>query len=309
MTKEYKYEVNDEVNGMIILDKIRISQSDKSTRRGYLCKCKVDGYLNEITEYNLNNGRGCPICSKKKTMKGINDIATTHPEYMKYFKDVNEVYKYSYGSGRKTTFICPYCKYEKHMVIKNLFSQGFSCPVCGDGYSYPEKFMINALKLSNIDYILQLSKTNFDWCENKKYDFYLPNYNLIIEVHGVQHYKSNGMDKLGRTLEEEQENDRIKKELALMNGIETYIELDCSISKANYIFDNMNKTVLKDIIKLSNEDLKLCDEKSCNSLVFETARLIKQGKKEKEICSELSVSRTTFYNYKKRIKQFESLNF
>ena len=51
------------------------------------------------------------------------------------------------------------------------------------------------------------------------YDFYIPELEAIIEVHGSQHY-GQGFEKVGgRTLEEEQINDRLKEDLAKQNGI------------------------------------------------------------------------------------------
>lgn len=57
---------------------------------------------------------------------------------------------------------------------------------------------------NKIKYTQQLRLKN-----NRKYDIYIDKYNLIVEVHGVQHYEdSRKFTK--RTLEEEQENDRKK---------------------------------------------------------------------------------------------------
>ena len=56
----------------------------------------------------------------------------------------------------------------------------------------------------------------FEWSEGdakkaykgrKRYDFYLPASNTIIEVHGAQHYEKGFEAIGGRTLKEEQKND------------------------------------------------------------------------------------------------------
>ena len=58
----------------------------------------------------------------------------------------------------------------------------------------------------------------------KKYDIYIPLYNLIVEVHGRQHYEEVDFFK-NRTLAEEQANDRLKQQYALDNGF-NYMVVD-----------------------------------------------------------------------------------
>ena len=75
-------------------------------------------------------------------MDGINDIATTHPQFIQYFKDPLEATKYSIHSGKYAWFKCPLCGNEKYMKIDNAFRYGhFPCRSCGDGVSYGNKFI------------------------------------------------------------------------------------------------------------------------------------------------------------------------
>ena len=57
--------------------------------------------------------------------KGINDIATTHPRYVKYFLNEEESTKYSHGSTKRLFFKCPNCQHVKEMPIQRLIFQGF----------------------------------------------------------------------------------------------------------------------------------------------------------------------------------------
>ena len=50
----------------------------------------------------------------------------------------------------------------------------------------------------------------FEWSENKRYDVYIPYLNCIVENHGEQHYNNSFKSLNGRTLEEEQKNDKYK---------------------------------------------------------------------------------------------------
>ena len=55
---------------------------------------------------------------------------------------------------------------------------------------------------------------------NLSYDFYLPQYNLLIEYQGEQHEKYvKGFHKSKRDFERQQEHDRRKKQYAIDNNI------------------------------------------------------------------------------------------
>ena len=48
-----------------------------------------------------------------RVIQGENDIATTHPHLVKYFVNKEDVYNYTYGSGKYVKVCCPYCGTEK----------------------------------------------------------------------------------------------------------------------------------------------------------------------------------------------------
>lgn len=72
-----------------------------------------------------------------------------------------------------------------------------------------------------------------------RYDFYLPQYNAIIEVNGQQHYTEawGGRTKLMK----QKENDRRKISYALANNIAIYIIPYWDINKINTLEDILNK--------------------------------------------------------------------
>ena len=43
----------------------------------------------------------CPYCINKKVVRGFNDIATTHPDLIKYFVNIKDAYTHTYGSEDK----------------------------------------------------------------------------------------------------------------------------------------------------------------------------------------------------------------
>lgn len=218
----------------------------------YQYKCNVCGYdctmdnfwINEI---DLKDGKGCSCCAGTKVIKGINDISTTAPDLMVYLVDKEFGYTHTKTTNKSTLMKCPTCGYKKNMQFHKLYYQNFACPHCSDGFSYPERFMMAVLKMSNINYKYQLTKKDFDWCGKYRYDFYLPDYNWIIETHGRQHYE-DGWYKVSY----QQKIDKIKKDLALANGIDNYIELNCSESTKEYIKNSIDNS---DLINIINKEI------------------------------------------------------
>lgn len=252
---------------------------DKRTfqEKWYKVKCNVCQYDNiQITKNNLERGDGCPCCSGKIIVPGINDIPTTAPWMVDYFQGGYEEAKlYTSGSGKKIFPVCPFCGKIKNTpmqinAIHRLHSIG--C-VCSDGISYPEKFFMSILNQLNISYVYQLSKSTFEWCDKYRYDFYLPAYNCIIETHGIQHYKECTLTE--RTLIEEQRNDKIKKDIALKNGIDNYIVLDCRESSSKYIINSIkqNSTLCFLLKNIDNIDIRQCEIDSTKNKVYEVCQI------------------------------------
>ena len=231
----------------------------------YQYKCNVCGYdctMDNfwINETDLKDGKGCSCCAGTKVIKGVNDISTTAPDLMVYLVDKEFGYTHTKTTNKSTLMRCPICGYEKNMPFYNLYFQNFGCPYCTDGFSYPEKFLVYILKQNKINFKYQLSKSDFNWCDKYKYDFYLSDYNWIIETHGRQHYEDGW-----RKIDLQRKIDKIKRQLALNNGINKYIELDCRESNNQYIFDSIKKTDLSIILK--EIDINKADNYAqCNKL-------------------------------------------
>lgn len=239
-----------------------------------------------ILEDGLKNGNGCACCSSSSAVivKGINDIETVNPEMAKYILNKEDLYKYKQSTKDKVYIKCPECGYIRKMPLNNIYTRGFKCNHCSDGISYPEKITMRILDDLKLKYITQLNKSIFKWCKNYKYDFYLPDYNMIIETHGIQHYIQTNR-KCARTLREEQENDKLKRELALTNGIEHYIEIDCRESDMKYIKNSILNSKLNELFDLSKVDWSKCDMLSNKSIMIEIINNYNKGMNVKELCN------------------------
>lgn len=257
-------------------------------------KCKNSIF--EILPSTILYRGSCPVCANKKIIKGINDIATTHPYFAKYFTNVEDAYSHSYGSNKKVSMKCPDCGYKKKIKISDLTNKSFACPKCSDGISYPEKFMMCVLDQLGVEYETQYSP---DWIKPKKYDFYIPGLNCIIETNGRQHYSNaTGFETFGgRTVEEEQENDRFKKEIALKNDIKHYIELDCRYSNLRWIKNSITNSELPNLIDLNNINWKECLKNIMSSLAKKACELYNTTNDIEYISFLMKINRNTILKY------------
>jgi len=244
----------------------------------YTCnKCGwTEGWVREGSLLGEKTGCGCCCKNNKTLVEGINDIPSTAPWMIPYFQGGYEEAKlYTHSSNEKIFPICPDCGRikDKKMTISKIYNRhSIGCSCC-DKIPYPEKFVFSILEQLDLDFQIQLSKSTFIWCNKYKYDFYfkLNNELYVIETHGIQHYEdSSGV--FTKSIKEEQENDRLKKELALSNGIkeENYIVIDCRYSTLEWIRDNDNGMLnsrLNELFDLSKVDWLKCAEFSCSNLV------------------------------------------
>lgn len=179
-------------------------------------------------------------------------------------------------------------------ILSNVVKRRFSCDICSDGISIPNKFMANILKQLNEDFIAELSSKKFSDKNYFYYDFYLPRTNSIIEINGIQHYESSAR---GRTLEQEQMNDLFKYKCA-KNHINNYIVIDCRYSTLEWLKENIIKE-LSDCFDLSNVDWELAWEESQNSLCVKTWELWNNKYKVIDIANKMNISDDVVRKYLK----------
>ena len=240
-------------------------------------------------------GRGCPVCNNKKILVGFNDMWTTNPTLASMLLNHEDGYKYTQRSGQKADWKCTDCGGVTNKRIAEVNKEGIKCVSCSDGFSIPEKVMYNLLKFLNFDFKHDIQ---FAWSNNKRYDFYIPSLNIIIETHGGQHSGGGFKSLGGRSLEEEIENDREKKELAIIHGIVEYIEIDTRCSEFVYVKESILKSRLSKIFTLKNVEWTTIAKKSQTSLSKIACDYWNGGMKDiKAISDLLSVHERTVIRY------------
>lgn len=198
-----------------------------------------------ITLKNIEDGVEFKPVGASEIMQGkisefFNLIRYRTPHIIKYLKDKTIADTLTSSSPKKVECICPICGHEKEVIVSNLVKQGMGC-ICTKTIPYTERLMASVLDFVQIEYQTQIRLGDSKF----RYDFYLPSYGVIIETHGMQHYDYGFEVYGGKTLQEEQENDRAKREFALLNGIkeENYHEVDCRHSTLKWCKPNIEEVL------------------------------------------------------------------
>ena len=226
-----------------------------------------------------------------------NKIVDARPDLIKYLDNPDDAYIYSYASTKPMNVHCPICGYKKQFDAAHLSTQGFGCPICGDGVKYPNKFISELLDQLGIDYTREATKKHKDlfWAEDFRYDFYFKqnNQKILIEADGGFHRYA-----------EQQERDICKDLLAQQNGF-MLIRIDCDYKTNNrfdYIKEHIIKSELSKLLNLNRVDWRRCDKKALSGLTYEACLLWNEGKSIQEIARTLNVCIQTVAKYLKRCR-------
>ena len=318
VTVDHKIEIGtvfkDSKRNIVILNKehreYTKGNGSKQNRKWYRYKCNKCDWEDYIDEYSVIRGRGCSVCCSNpaKIILGYNTIWDTNKWMCDLGVSEKDAKKYTAKSGESIIVKCPDCGKMKNIIIGNLYwKKTIGCICNSTGISYPEKIIFSVFEQLKINFMHQLSKRIFKWCENRRYDFYSYLHNCIIEVHGMQHYEESCKFKKARTVVEEQKNDEIKKELALANGIkeENYIVIDCRYSELEWIKTNIMNSKLNDMFDLDIIDWLECERFALSNLVKQVCEYYNKNlnKTVKNISGYFKLNETTIINYLKKGKR------
>lgn len=262
MTSEFKVEINqvfkDEKRDLIITGReYRLDKNNNQNKKWYKYTCNVCSWTEGwIVENSLNKGKGCSCCNGKTAVLGINTIWDTDRWMCDLGVSEEDAKKYTKASSKKIVVICPDCGREKHNKISDIYYYKSIGCTCGDGFSYPEKFMYSILKQLNVEFETQYSP---DYLGRRLSDFYLPYYNLVIETDGsLGHEGGTTHSKSSKTLEEYISIDKWKDEQHKLHGIET-IRIDCFESDVEYIKGSILNSKLINKFDLTKIDFVQAD--------------------------------------------------
>ena len=273
-------------------------------------QCRECGHKWIVLPGAILNGQGCPVCTHKiigDAPQFLNSIwASDYKDFYSKYMSEDDMKSIMPNSGQKIIIHCPHCNYEKTATVNSITKSGFKC-LCDDGLSFPNKFVYSVLKQLDIRIKTEYSP---EWANRKRYDNYLLDYNIIIENHGIQHYKEMGTSKF-RSLQEEQANDVYKKEMAIKNGITKYIVLDCRCSTLAWIKKSIMNSELPILLNFTENDIDWNKALSyaANSLVYKVAEIYQTEESLPKISNLLDISVHAVRKYLKIATQLELCNY
>ena len=174
----------------------------------------------EMTPEKFISGQECPHCKSKRQSE--NQLISISDFNCKIFNLVGNEYtvlsnEYK-GANTKILFKHNTCNSEFKMTPSKFINANQRCPICNQ--SKGEMECSKYFKNNNIKHIPQKSFPKLFGLGGKllSYDFYLPDYNLLIEYQGEFHDgKANWY--VAENLEKQQEHDRRKRQYAKDHNI------------------------------------------------------------------------------------------
>lgn len=244
-TREYLYSVDEIVNKTLrVVECIRM-KNGKSTQKGYLVQSLIypTAPTYSITEKGLKDGNGCSYSSGRRVCEesslwGVEQIRNN-------IIDIEQAKNITPKTNKKITFKCSTvgCDSRKTMSVSTLVNNGFSCPRCSKGTSYPELFFLAVNQHFDLGFEYQVTY------EHGRFDFINHDTKTIVEMNGKQHYKDCSWKNAHNTTKLSDE----KKVLWSKNNNYTLIFIDCYKSEFNYIKNNINSCQLLPNIEEKDE--------------------------------------------------------
>ena len=133
--------------------KIKATEVTVFSNKKLLWRC-IDGHEWEAQVNSRYNGCGCPYCSGRKAIVGINDLATVNPELAKEVSPNSEIKATEVTAGSKKILLWE-CKkgHEWRATVANR-SNGTACPYCSN-----RRLLLgfNDLKTTNMELAKEVS--------------------------------------------------------------------------------------------------------------------------------------------------------
>lgn len=241
---EFVEKIKEKINENIIILGKYVNSTTKIE-----CKCKKCGYVWDTLPERILKGNGCKKCANKELSK---KKMKKHDDFVIQMKDVNSeitvIGKYT-GANKKIMCQCKICNHIWEPTPSSLLN-GTGCPKCS--CSYGEKIISIFLFDNKITFESQKRFNVLKGIGGKSlsYDFYLPQYNLLIEFQGEQHIHAREYFGGEEKLKIQQEHDRRKREYAKQNNI-NLLEI------WYYDIDNIESILLQKINEIKENNLKL----------------------------------------------------
>lgn len=253
ITKGLKLDINElKQETLRISDCELISNEYKNNNTKLYFKCFCgETFKTSWAEFKYANKRCCNKCSNlhRETIESVKVFIYENTK----LELLSEIYTTLHS---KLKLKCE-CGKEFYATYREIRDRNVrSCSECRGYKSTLEMYVEEVLGRNNIDYI---SQYKYDDCKNINklpFDYYLPKYNLLIEIDGQQHFKPHRFSKDINKFADRLYNDAIKNSYCEDNNIPLlripYFEIKKSESM---IINKINKYVNTEITIENNKSI------------------------------------------------------
>ena len=212
--------------------------------------CQEKGYHNDYGGYetipvSFIKGARCPYCCNHHgKVHKLDSFGSLYPDKAKYWSKNNKKSPFEVTSytSKKYKFICEKCgeEFTRGLDKLNRNDIGVICSECNS--SSLEQKTKNVLERYNIKYYKEYIFNDLIGVGNKnlRFDFYLPQYNTLIECQGEQHKRWIKGWQTKKDFEDLQIHDKRKKEYCKKNNIKL-------IEVWHYEIDKIEKILIKEL--------------------------------------------------------------
>lgn len=204
--EQYVYDLNIVHPNIIVLEKYI------NTEVPILHKCIIDDFEWKAKPGNLLHGKGCPKCAgvmKKSHDEYVSELRLANPDIVALEEYVN--------AKTPILHMCLKDGYKWYTSPTNVLNKKNGCPMCNE--SSGERQIRQYLEKYDITYEYQKRYVDCRDINQLPFDFYLPDYNAIVEYDHMQHFEPidyfGGIDSFEKTVK----HDKIKNAYCKENGI------------------------------------------------------------------------------------------
>lgn len=197
----------------------------------FICNKHYEYGIQHVTYGHMLEGKGCYWCGRERTEQARRDLVTLEQKIAICKNNGLEYVGCNYKDNLLNIEF--YCLKHKDVGIQTMRYQNMKRGICGCRYCEKEKSATKSrgeIETANVlnDYHIKFVEQKiFSNCKDKNYlpfDFYLLDYNILIEFDGEQHYyvvKFNGMSQKDAedNFVEIQKHDAIKTQYCADNNI------------------------------------------------------------------------------------------
>lgn len=204
--------------------------------------CEKGHHYEASIAHRVNMKSGCPYCNGKKVLKGFNDFGTLYPELLgewDYEKNKNiDPFNITSKSPKSVWWKCKFGhRWKTAIAHRTLEHTG--CPICKKA-SKGEEILAKEFDKRGIKYERQYT---FDKCKNifvLPFDFYLPDYDVLIEYDGKQHFEPVEIFGGEKEFIKQQKRDRVKDDFCENNNQVLMRISYKNLTKLNQVVDKIH---------------------------------------------------------------------